>query len=365
VTQNPAAQTGIVGVACVPHAPQFLSLPDTEDLQQVARVRQAMALVGERLRALKPDCIIVLSNDHGDHFVTHSVPAFCIHAADHADGVHKHRGAWTLDTSMAYPLVQAMEAESFDLAFTLSAKLPTAFTIPYTFMGFTRATPMTAIFINAYVPPQPSPLRCHAFGQALARVVQRMGRRAILIASGGLSHYPGTVHYPNPDVATDREIQQHLEQGQLSHLLTYDAPTLDRTGNVELRATLVAAGVVGNRKPFHAVFEPSWHHTYSVVAWDLTEPQTEPALIYPALPVHRTALVQAVYALRSDPACAERYLHDPEGYCNAYALAEEERQALLAMDADRLRDEFSIHALLTSGAAMQIQLARTRLAPNL
>ena len=67
------------------------------------------------------------------------------------------------------------------LAFTLGAKLQTAFTIPYEFMGFTRDMPMVALFVNSYVPPQPSPMRCHAFGQALERALCRLGRRAILV----------------------------------------------------------------------------------------------------------------------------------------------------------------------------------------
>ena len=355
---------GIVGVACVPHAPQFLSLPDSEDHAQVARVREAMQKLGDRLRALEPDCIIVISNDHGDHFVTHSTPPFCVHAADKADGMHKHRGDWTLDPGVAYPLVEQMGEEGFDLAFTLNAKLPTAFTIAYEFLGFTRATPMTAIFLNAYVPPQPSPLRCHAFGKALDRAMARMGKRAVLIASGGLSHYPGTVHYPNPDLATDKILFEQMSAGNLTHLLGYDAAALDKTGNVELRMTLAAAALVGRRKPFIALFEPSWHHIYSVHGWDLTQPEAADALIYPALPQQRVALIEAVFKLRTDPACARAFLADAAAYCDGYALAAEERQALLDMrdtlDTDRIRDEFALHALLTAGAATQLRIQRDK-----
>src|SRR5690349_1727034 len=146
---------GVVAAAAVPHAPQFLSRPDTEDLDQVERVRVGLAGIGEAFRKKKPDCIIVISNDHGDHFITHSVPAFCVHVAASADGMHKHRGDWALDGALGYALVPEMSSLGFDLAFTLGAHLQTAFTIPYEFMGFDRQTPMTAIFVNAYVPPQP------------------------------------------------------------------------------------------------------------------------------------------------------------------------------------------------------------------
>lgn len=363
--QEPASDSiergGIVGVAAVPHAPQFLSMPDTEDRVQVERVRAAMAAVGVRLRALEPDCVIVLSNDHGDHFVTHSVAPFCVHAAERADGMHQHRGDWMLDASSAYPLVRAMDEQGFDLAFTLDAKIPTSFTIPYAFMGFGRDTPMTAIFVNAYVPPQPSPLRCHAFGRALARALRSMGRRAVLIASGGLSHYPGTVHYPKPDVDTDRLLFEQMKAGNLAHLLAYDEDALDATGNVELRMTLVAAGAIaaaGPRKPFIAEFEPSWHHTYAVLGWDLSERVERKPLIYPALPQARVALVRAVHTLRVDGAAARRFLDDPAAYCEGFALAPDERAALVASDFDELRDHFDIHALLSAGALAQLRIQR-------
>jgi 2,3-dihydroxyphenylpropionate 1,2-dioxygenase len=362
--QKPSYQSmdraGIVGVAAVPHAPQFLSLPDTEDYAQVERVRVAMAELGARFRELEPDCVIVLSNDHGDHFVTHSIAPFCVHAADHADGMHKHRGDWAIDAQGAYPLVRAMDEEGFDLAFTLDAKIPTSFTIPYEFMGFDRDTPMTAIFVNAYVPPQPSPLRCYAFGAALSRAISRLGRRAVLIASGGMSHYPGTVHYPKPDVDTDRVMFEQMKAGNLAHLLAYGEDALDATGNLELRMTLVAAGVIGpvRRRPFIAEFEPSWHHTYAILGWDLTTPLKRESFIYPELPGARVGLVRAVQTLRVDGAAARRFLDDPAAYCDGFPLSEDERAALVASDFDALRDRFFIHALLTAGALAQLRIQR-------
>src|SRR5207248_95576 len=82
--------------------------------------------------------------------------------------------------------------------------------------------------VNAYVPPQPTPERCFAFGQALAHAIEREGRRAVVLASGGLSHYPGTPQYPHPDIATDRVIFERLAAGNLRYLLSLDAAALDR-----------------------------------------------------------------------------------------------------------------------------------------
>lgn len=356
-------RAGVVAAAAVPHAPQLLSRPDTEDLAQVDRVHSQLRAIGQVFLAKKADCVIVISNDHGDHFVTHSVPPFCVHAAQRADGMHKHRGDWALDGDLGYALVPEMGAMGFDLAFTLDAKLQTAFTIPYEQMGFTRDMPMLALFVNAYVPPQPAPTRCYAFGQALERALCKLGKRAILIASGGLSHYPGTRHYPNPDVETDRGLYDRLCEGDLQQLLGLSEQSLDRSGNIELRSTLMLAGAMGDRKPFAAHFEPSWHHTYATLAWDLEAPNpiTEDyALIYPALPNGRVPLVQALLHLRTLPEEARRFIADPQAWAENYALAEDERQALIAFDTERLRDEFHIHALLTAGAATQVNLQRKK-----
>ncbi|HTT78067.1 MAG TPA: hypothetical protein VMF86_00165, partial [Stellaceae bacterium] len=80
------SRAGVVGAAIVPHAPQFLTLPETEDHAQVARVNAAMRDLGDRFRALDADLLIVVSNAHCDDFVTSCVPAFAIHCGLRAEG---------------------------------------------------------------------------------------------------------------------------------------------------------------------------------------------------------------------------------------------------------------------------------------
>src|SRR5262249_15608914 len=214
---NGKARTGIVGAAIVPHAPQFLTLPETEDKAQVARVNAAMREIGDRFRALDPDLLIVISNAHCDDFVVRCVPAFAVHCGTRAEGTGGHSGWWPINGEAGYALVEELLTPGVDPAFTLDAKLGTAFTIPLDFCGYPRVPPFRPVFVNAYVPPQPSPERCFAFGQALARAIERLGRRAVILASGGLSHYPGTPLYPRPDVETDRVIFERLKAGNLRY----------------------------------------------------------------------------------------------------------------------------------------------------
>ncbi len=337
---------GIVGAAIVPHAPQFLTLPETEDKAQVARVNQSMRALGDRFRALDPDLVIVISNAHCDDFVVRCVPAFMVHCGARAQGSGRHAGWWPIDGAAGYELVGALLDCGFDPAFTLDAALGTAFTIPLDFCGYQRATPFLPVFVNAYVPPQPSPERCFAFGRAVAQALERLGRRAIVLASGGLSHYPGTPLYPHPDLAADRVIFEHLEAGNLRYLMSLDAAALDRSGNVECRSLQILAGMIGDRPPQTALFEPSWHHIYAVVGWTDLAPHAAASPHYPATAPERSALASAIFALVADAEARTAFGGDRGGFAARFALAEDERAALVALDRTALRERFRINPML-------------------
>ena len=132
------SRSGIVGAAIVPHAPQFLTLPETEDHAQVARVNAAMRELGESFRALDPDLVIVISNAHCDDFVVRCVPAFAIHCGARAAGSGGHAGWWPIDGEAGGALVRELFDLGFDPSFTLDAELGSAFTIPLDFCGYPR-----------------------------------------------------------------------------------------------------------------------------------------------------------------------------------------------------------------------------------
>lgn len=358
--QNGQKRVGIVGGAAVPHAPQLLSVPKSEDPEQVARVRATMLQIGDGFRKAKPDLIIVVSNDHGDDFILHSVPPFMIHCGQRAQGRDAHAGWWRIDGKAGYALLNLMQDEGFDPAFTLDAGLGTFFTIPIEYFGYDRDTPVLPIFVNSYVAPQPSPMRCFAFGQALARAVERMGLSAAIIASGGLSHYPGTTRYasPGPDLGVDEQIYRQLAAGNLRHLLSFDAQALDRAGNIELRAWLILAGALGEKKPDITMFEPNWHHTYGLFGWTDLSPEAPERLWYPPTPSDRVELSRALFALRTDSTACDAYLREPEAFAAQFDLLPDERTALLSIEEAELRDDFCIHPLLVAGAIRRLQIRR-------
>jgi 2,3-dihydroxyphenylpropionate 1,2-dioxygenase len=348
--------TGVLGGALVPHAPQFFSLPATEDKALVARVRKVMAEVGEQLAALKPDLWIIIANDHANQFLLHCTPPFAFHLGAEVKGSFVGRDFhYPIASEVSLGLFQHLQKESFDPAFTNAAEIDYAFGIPLTFLGV--KAPIIPIYVNSYIPPQPSMLRCHAFGAALARGIDALGVRAVVIASGGMSHFPGTTRYEKPEVEFDRQLFEIMKSGNLRHLLGLDERLLDDTGNVELRSWAIATGMLGERKPDIASFDPSWHHTYATIAWHRPPVERRDPLHYPGIAADRVRLTQALHRLANDAEERRRYLADIPAYVAASGLSPAEQDALARLDQAKLL-ALGIHPLVFFLAHLQIERDR-------
>jgi 2,3-dihydroxyphenylpropionate 1,2-dioxygenase len=173
----------------LPHAPQFFTMPDTEDRDTVERVRATAAEIGARLKALTPDLWIIFSNDHAEQFFHETAPPFTIHVGDAAEGTFAGRNfCWKVPSEIGLELVRQLYRQGFDPAFTSVAKIDYAMGIPLTHLRV--EDPVLPIYVNAYLPPQPTMERCYAFGQAVARIVTAMGLRTAVVASGGMVAFP-------------------------------------------------------------------------------------------------------------------------------------------------------------------------------
>lgn len=356
------AADGIVGGAAVPHAPQFFTLPDTEDHEQVRRVERTMRGIGDGLRALRPDAVVIIANDHLENFLLHCVPAFTVHRGPRVSGSFAGRDfSWPVASELATDLVRSLQDQGFDPAVSMNASIGYEFGIPLTFLGFPAETPLVPIYVNSYVPPQPSGDRCYALGQALAKAAEMAGRRLVVVASGGLSHYPGTELYASPDVAGDEVLLKRIEAGNLRALLEMDQAGLDRTGNVEARSWLILAGALGERVPTTMSMEPSWHHNYAIVAWTGADGSPsagrEAGLHYPVPRADQLPLYEALYALRTSEEACRDFLRDPAAFADRYDLRPAERTALVTLDEAAIRG-LGVHPLLGFLARLEVDLTR-------
>jgi 2,3-dihydroxyphenylpropionate 1,2-dioxygenase len=347
----------IIGGAMLPHAPQFFTMPQTEDRATVARVEEVAAEIGARLKALQPDLWIVFANDHAEQFFLQSAPPFTVHVGGEASGEFAgHAFHWQVPGEIGRELVRKLYGLGFDPAFTSTARIDYAIGIPLTHLGVTD--PVLPIYVNAYLPPQPRIERCYAFGEAVARIVGGMGLRTVVVASGGMSHYPGTDRYSEPDLAWDERALEPLRDGNLKSLIGYDEAALDAAGNIELRCWACAAGMLGERKPDIVQMDPSWHHNYASLGW-FSPPPEPPAPHYPATRPELVALTAALQSLAHDAAARARFLADPAGYADGFGLDAEQRALLLALD-QRAMVGLGVHPLVAFLARMQVEHQRGR-----
>ncbi|HWB52186.1 MAG TPA: hypothetical protein VG651_23965 [Stellaceae bacterium] len=347
----------VIGGAMLPHAPQFFTMPETEDPATVERVKTAAKEIGERLKALKPDLWIVFANDHAEQFFHHVCPAFTVHVGGEASGSFAGRQfRWRVPGETGFAIVRELYHQGFDPAFSSTAKIDYAMGIPLTHLGV--EDPVLPISINAYLPPQPSIERCYAFGEVVARVVGALGLRTAVIASGGMSHFPGTERYAEPDLAWDEAALARLATGNLKSLIGYSAEELDRAGNIELRCWAAAAGMLGERKPDIVSMDPSWHHNYVSLGW-WGGPPAPAALHYPSIKPELVGLIDALHGITHDAAERAAFLADRAAYADRFPLSAEQRAALLALDHKAIV-AMGTHPLLPFLARMQVDRAGRR-----
>jgi 2,3-dihydroxyphenylpropionate 1,2-dioxygenase len=349
--------TTVVGGAMLPHAPQFFTMPDTEDKKNVQQVRDVAAKIGDRLRALNPDLWIIFSNDHAEQFFHNAAPPFTVHVGGEATGEFAGRKFhWNIPSEIGFEIVRQLYRQNFDPAFTSTAHIDYAIGIPLTHIGHTG--PVLPIFVNAYLPPQPTMERCYAFGQAIARTVTALGLKTVILSSGGMSHFPGTDRYSNPELAWDNKVLEKLSTGNLKSLIGYDEAELDDTGNIELRCWACAAGALGERKPDIVSMDPSWHHNYASLAWFDGKPE-EHAVHYPSIKPELVELTTALHGLAHNADDRKKFITDAAAYAARFKLSDDQRDALVKLDVP-LMVKMGAHPLVPFLANMQItQLRRS------
>jgi aromatic ring-opening dioxygenase catalytic subunit (LigB family) len=258
----------IVGAFAVAHTPQLLIRPETEDRDLVLRVHAAMARVKARLMALRPDAIAIVAGDHVEAFFLDRVPALAVYVGRECAGSFgPYRYRLDIHEPLARSIVEQGIERGFDLLYTQDAPLDYAFYVPLHFVMPEPAVPIVPLHVNVYLPPQPTPARCHAWGAALGEILRARPERIALVASGGMSHFPGTDRYASPEFDYDRGLLESLREGRGREMARLTGEELDKRGNIELRTWITLLGAVGDARAEVYCYEPSWHHGNAVVEW--------------------------------------------------------------------------------------------------
>ena len=124
-------------------------------------------------------------------------------------------------------LIDACLDSGFDPLFSDELLLDHATFLPLHFLNPNMALPVVPVIINALTPPMPTAKRCFAFGEFLGTVLQRSEKRIALIATGGLSHWPGEAQHGRINIPFDKKFLDNLVTGD-HHQLTAYTPRRDQ-----------------------------------------------------------------------------------------------------------------------------------------
>jgi 2,3-dihydroxyphenylpropionate 1,2-dioxygenase len=252
----------IVAAVGTCHTPYLFTRPPDENPDQLDKAAAGMAQLGEVLDETRPDVIIFLGSDHVETFSVTCIPTFAIIAGSRA--VAKFAGREynvPVHREMAEDLLTRLVTEhEFDVAYSEDAELGHAFAVPFEHLIGKRDIPIVPFFTNVYVPPLPTPKRCAALGRAIAQIVKARRERVALIASGGMSHFPGTSKYLSPEFDFDRWLVAQFEAGNTNALLDMTGTQLDEVGNTEMLTWAMMFGAIGPQPGALIDYIPTWHH---------------------------------------------------------------------------------------------------------
>ena len=252
----------IVAAVGTCHTPYMFTRPPDENPQQLDQAGAAMQELGKVLDETKPDVILFLGADHVETFSVSCVPTFAIVAGSHAVARFAGRErVMPIHREMAEDILNKLVIDhDFDISYSEDAELGHAFAIPFEYVIGQRAIPVIPFFTNVYVPPLPTPRRCAALGKALAQIIKGRKERVAIIASGGMSHFPGTTKYLHPEFDFDRWLVSQFEAGNTDALLDMTGTQLDEVGNTEMLSWAILFGAIGAQKGELIDYIPTWHH---------------------------------------------------------------------------------------------------------
>ncbi len=332
------------------HTPYMFTRPPDENPEQLDAAGRAMEELGKVLDETKPDVVLIFGADHVETFSVTCIPSYAIVAGDRA--IAKFAGRehdLPIHREMAEDILNKLVVDhNFDMAYSEDAELGHAFSIPFEYVIGKRNIPVIPFFTNVYVPPLPTPKRCEALGRALAEIIKGRKERVAIIASGGMSHFPGTSKYLKPEFDFDRWMVSQFEAGNSDALLNMTGTQLDEVGNTEMLSWAIMFGAIGKVEGELIDYIPTWHHGLAMMRFlpQRAEKQRKMQVekefggfnfenrgfqFYKHPPSEGYGLNKLLFESRHSDALRSRIVNDFETVADEYGLQGQQREAAKEM----------------------------------
>ena len=179
------------------HSP-LLNLPGpSQDL--LDDIDGALTQARQFVEDFDPEIVVIFAPDHYNGFFYKLMPPFCI--GTEAQGVGDygtHKGPLDVPEAMAVGCAKAVLSAGVDIAISANMEVDHGTVQPLEkLFGSATARPVIPIFINSVATPLGPLHRCRTLGTAVGSYLATLGKRVLLVGSGGLSHDP-----PVPTLST-------------------------------------------------------------------------------------------------------------------------------------------------------------------
>ncbi len=265
----------IVGGFWMPHDPVMFVAPEAPADAVRAKIWGAYEKCAHRLAELDPTCVIIVGCDHFILFGPHCLPKYLIGTGD-LDGPVESLPGLTRSPllnhgELAEHIVSEGESKGFDWAVARSFTVDHSFSIPQQLVVqpaekvLGRALPCIPVYLACGADPYISLPRSAELGRHIHDAVKSFpaNERIVIIGSGGISHWVGTVEMGQVSVDFDEEILALGVAGDVSGLTAYsDEEIINRAGNgaMEIRNFACAMAAVPQARGEVIAYEavPEW-----------------------------------------------------------------------------------------------------------
>jgi AmmeMemoRadiSam system protein A/AmmeMemoRadiSam system protein B len=239
--------------ALTPHPPIILPEIGRASTEEVAATAKAFQRLGDEIRQQNPETIVIFS-PHGPAFQD----GMGIRGGSILKGDLTRFGAtthwqWPNDQVLAEAIAEEAVAEGVysvilsedSRRYGIESTLDHGVLVPLSMLDLPDVS-LVAMGM-AFLPRE----ELYAFGKAVARAIDKTGRRTVVIASGDLSHClkPGapSPYHPKGEVF-DRTLVGLIREGRLPEILSLDPDLVEHGAECGYRTILMLLGVMDGRR---------------------------------------------------------------------------------------------------------------------
>jgi aromatic ring-opening dioxygenase catalytic subunit (LigB family) len=252
-------------------APQSSANRPTFEQQQKLRqdAETAFAALRADLEAAKPDVLIVVANDQFVNFFWNNIPTFFVTIAEEVKGQFtRHSFHYRNHKDLGKAIIRAGMDKGIDFSYGERIELQHTQNVPLYFLLREPTIPILPVYVNTWVDPAPSPRRCYQVGELIRGVAEQSKERVAILATGGLSHFPGSPRIGEIDEGFDHKLLEVMRQGKGKSLVDYSVDDLLQAGDTEFLNWMVVVGAVGDAKATYTAYMPDFVATgWGFVSW--------------------------------------------------------------------------------------------------